>query len=485
MKIKNKTVFSNLIWRFAERIGAKGVGLVVSIVLARILNPDAYGKVALMSVFLSIFGVFVDSGLGNSLIQKKDADDDDFTTVFWFNIVWCSILYCILFFCAPFIGKFYADKSIIALIRIAGITILVSGVKNVQQAYVSRTMQFKKFFVATLGGTVLSGCIGIIMAYKGFGAWALVAQSLSNTIIDTIVLWEIVRWRPYGKYSFERLKKLLSFGWKLLASALLDTVYNNLRGLIIGKKYTSLDLAYYNKAKGWPDLIVSNINSSIDSVLLPTMSSEQDDRTRVKMMVRRAISVSTYVMAPMMIGLFCVAPSLVSLVLTDKWLPSVPYMRIFCITHIFYPIHTANLNAIKAMGRSDLFLKLEIIKKIVGILILFSTMWYGPLIMAYSLLLGSVLSQIINAWPNRKLLNYSYLEQLKDIMPNILLAIIMGAFVSSVRIFKLPLFIILTLQIFIGMAVYIIGSLVSNNNNFFYLWKVIKSFMGNRRKKDI
>ena len=477
MEINNQTVFKNLIWRFAERVGAQGVSLVVSIILARILAPEAYGKVALLSVFLTILEVFVDSGLGNALIQKKDADTDDFTTVFCFNVVWCLILYGVLYIGAPLIAAFYEDASLISLTRVAGITILISGVKNIQLAYVSRTMQFKKFFMATLGGTLFSGVAGIVLAYQGFGVWALVIQTITNAAIDTFILWITVKWRPTGKFRLERLKKLLSYGWKLLASALLDTIYNNLRSLIIGKKYTSEDLAYYNKGMSWPNLIVSNINTSIDSVLLPAMSSEQDDRIRVKQMTRRSIRISTYIMAPLMLGLFAVAPALVSLLLTDKWLPIVPYMRVFCITYMFYPMHTANLNAIKAMGRSDLFLKLEIIKKIVGLIVLAATMWFGPLVMVYSLLLVSLCSQIINTWPNRKLLCYSYLEQLKDILPNILMAAVMAVIVSGVSLLELPSIVTLVIQVALGAVSYIVMSIISGNDNFIYLWGMIKPFI--------
>ena len=224
-------------------------------------------------------------------------------------------------------------------------------------------------------------------------------------------------------------------------------------------------------------MIVSNINSSIDSVLLPTMSAEQDNRLRVKQMTRRAISISTYVMAPMMMGLFSVAPALVSIVLTDKWLPTVPYMRVFCITHLFYPIHTANLNAIKAMGRSDLFLKLEIIKKTLGIILLLSTMWFGPLVMAYSLLVSCLYSQIINAWPNKKLLDYSYIEQIKDIFPNLLVALIMSICVMSVQLINLPTGITLGIQIIIGVVVYVGVSIIFKNENFMYLWGILKPIL--------
>lgn len=482
MKVNNKMVFTNLFWRFAERVGAKGVGLLVSIVLARLLAPEDYGTVALISVFLVVFSVFVDSGLGNSLIQKKDADDDDFTTVFCFNIVWCIVLYIILFFSAPYIALFYEDLKLVSLVRTAGLTIVFSGVKNVQQAYVSRTMQFKKFFLATLAGTLLSGVIGIALAYRGAGAWALIMQSLTNNVVDMIILWLTVKWRPKGKFSVERLKTLFSYGWKFLASSLLDTIYNNLRTLIIGKKYSTEDLAYYNKAKGWPDLIITNINASINSVLLPTMSLEQDNKQRLKNMTRRAISISTYVIAPMLMGLFCVAPSLVKLVLTEKWLPIVPYMRIFCVTNIFYPIHTANLNAIKAMGRSDLFLKLEIIKKVMGITILLSTMWFGPLVMAYSLLLSDFLAQIINTRPNKKLLNYSYYEQMKDIMPNLMSAAGMAFITCIIQSIKLEPVVILFLQIVIGIISYIGISVFTKNENYMYLCRIIKPIIMRNHK---
>lgn len=483
MKVNNQIVFNNLIWRFAERVGAKGVTLFVSIILARLLSPEAYGQVALVSIFLTILGVFVDSGLGSALIQKKNADEDDFSTVFCFNVIWCIVLYTLLWICAPWIAAFYNDQGLTSLTRVAGLTVVISGVKNVQLAYVSKNMQFKKFFAATIGGTIFSGILGIMMAYYGYGAWALVIQSVSNTAIDTLILWLTVKWRPQGKFKMERLKALFSYGWKLLASAIIDTVFRNLRGLIIGRMYSAVDLAYFNKAKGWPELIVTNINSSIDSVLLPTMSSEQDDKARIKQMTRRAISVSTYTMAPMMIGLFCVAPELIKLILTEKWLPSVPYMRIFCITYMFYPIHTANLNAIKAMGRSDLFLKLEIIKKMIGLGLLLITMWYSPLVMAYSLILSSFTSQIINTWPNKKLLNYSYIEQMKDILPNILQAVVMGIGVCLVPLLNLPTLVTLVIQIFVGVVIYVTESVILRNENFIYLWRIIKPIIQRKLKR--
>lgn len=384
---------------------------------------------------------------------------------------------------APFIAAFYDDATLTPLVRVISLTIVISGVKGIQQSYVSRNMLFKRFFFATLGGTIFSAFLGIGFAYVGFGVWAIVVQQLSNTTIDTLILWLTVKWRPKKMFSWQRLKGLLTFGWKLLASSLLNTVYNNLRSLIIGKLYSSADLAYYNQADKFPNVIVSNINSSIDSVLLPTMASAQDDHVRVKAMTRRAIKTSTYIMAPLMMGLaFCAEP-VVRLVLTDKWLPCVPFLRIFCITYMFYPIHTANLNAINAMGRSDLFLRLEIIKKIMGMTILISTMWFGVTAMAYSLLLSGVLSQIINSWPNWKLLDYGYLEQLKDIVPGIILAVIMGCCVYLISLLGLSSAVTLLIQVPLGAAIYIGASAMLHLESFEYLMGIVKPVLDRMRKK--
>lgn len=475
--MNNKTVFSNLIWRFAERIGAQLVSFIVSIVLARLLDPEAYGIIALITVFTTILQVFVDNGLGNALIQKKDADNVDFSTVFFTNIASCAILYFLLFITSPYIGDFYDEPMITSYTRVLGLTLFISGLKNVQQAYVSRNMLFKKFFYSTLGGTIAAGIIGVIMAYQGFGVWALVAQQIINAVIDTIILWFTVRWRPEFVFSFERLKDLFSFGWKLLISNLISNVYENLRQLIIGKIYTSADLAQYNRGKQFPELIVINVNSSIDSVLFPAMSSAQDRPEKVKLMTKTSMKISTYVMAPLMMGLAATGTSIVGLLLTDKWLPSVFFLRIFCITFIFYPLHTANLNALKAIGRSDLYLKLEIEKKVVGIIVLLITMFISVEAMAISLLFTSFASQLINTAPNKKLLNYGYREQLRDIVPIILLAAVMVIIIYPVQFLGLSNLITLLIQVPLGILVYVAGSMLLHLDSFEYLLGIVKSYL--------
>lgn len=482
--ITKNSVFSNLIWRFAERCGAQVIQFIVSIVLARILAPEAYGTIALVLVVAQISQVFVDSGLGNALIQKKDADDLDFSSVFYFNVVWCLIIYFIIFISSPYIAYFYNDMSLTWVIRILCLTVVISGLKNVQQAYVSRSMQFKKFFFATIWGTLLSAFVGILLALMGKGVWALVAQKVVNIGVDTLILWFTVKWRPKLMFSFSRLKTLISYGWKILLSALLDSVYGNIRQLIIGKMYSKEDLAFYNQGDQFPNLVVSNINSSIDSVLLPTLSREQDNHNTVKNMTRRAIKISTYIMAPMMIGLCFTANSIVLVILTEKWLPCVPFLQIFCISYLFYPIHTANLNAIKAMGRSDLFLKLEVIKKIVGMILLLGTMKFGVMAMAISGLISTFISIIINSWPNKKLLNYYFIDQLKDMLPSVILSIFMGIAVYFVSLLNLSILVSLILQVFTGIIIYILLSAITKNESYIYLIDILKPYIMNFLNKD-
>lgn len=480
--INKKSIVSNFIWRFAERCGAQAVTFIVSIILARLLDPSVYGVISLVTVFTAILSVFIDSGMGNALIQKKDADDLDFSSVFYFNITMCSLLYLIMFITAPFIARFYDMPELTLVTRVISLTLIISGVKNIQCAYVSKNMLFKRFFYATLGGTIGAAVIGIVMAFNGFGVWALVIQSLFNSTVDTIILWFTVKWRPKRIFSFERLKGLFSYGWKLLVSALLDTGYNNLRALIIGKIYSPSDLAFYNKGKTFPNLIVTNINSSIDSVLLPTMSKEQDSPEVVKSMTRRAIKTSTYIMMPFMVGLAVCAEPIISILLTDKWLPAVFFMRIFCFSYAFWPIHTANLNAIKAMGRSDLFLKLEILKKIVGLVAILSTMWISVEAMAYSLFATSILSQIINSFPNKKLLKYGYRSQLMDMMPQIVLSLLMGAVVYCVQFLNLNNVLTLVIQVPLGAAIYVAGSRIFHIDSFEYLLSTVKSLFSKKNR---
>lgn len=440
----------------------------------KIIVPDDYGVIALMMVFITIANVFVINGFGNALIQKKNADNRDFSSVFYFNIIFSIAVYFILFAFAPAIARFYHMPVICPALRVLSLRIVIASVNSVQQAYVSRNMLFKRFFWSTLFGTLLSGVVGIVMAYKGCGVWAIVAQYLTNTCVDTIVLWITVKWRPEKYFSFRNLGELISYGWKILVSGLLDTGYNQLRNLVIGKKYSSADLAQYNKGQQYPQLIVTNVISSISGVLFPAISKCQDDLNNVKNITRRAIKVSSYVMWPLMIGLAVIARPLVIVMLTEKWLPCVPFVWIACFTFGLYPIHSSNQEAIKALGRSDLFLRLEIIKKTIGVTILIISMRYGVMAIALSQIVTSILSTFINASPNRKLLGYSYIEQIKDMIPSFALAVAMGIVIYPLAFIIKNNILLIIAQVIAGIFIYIGLTKVFKNDNLSYLLKFVK-----------
>lgn len=480
---RKEQIVSNLMWRFMERCGAQLVSFIVSIILARLLMPEEYGKVALISVFISVLNVFVDSGFGNALIQKKDADNRDFSTVFIFNVIFCIVLYVLILFLAPSIAFFYRDETMVPLIRVLSLTIVISGVKNVQQVYVMKHLMFKKFFYSTLFGTIFSAFVGISMAGRGYGVWALVFQNLTNTFVDSCVLWITVKWRPECYFSFQRLKTMFFFGYKLLISSLMNNIYANFRQLIIGKFYSSADLAYYNKGQQFPYLVVQNVNASIDSVLFPVMSKSQDDQQDLKKMVRLSIKVSSFAMWPLLMGLAAVSESLIRLMLTEKWLPCIPYLIIFCLVCGWYPIQTANLNAIKAVGRSDIFLKLEIIQSVCGIALLLPVIHKGVWYIALMFLASSILNCVIIAFPNKKLIGYSWIMQFLDVTPAFLLALSMGAVAYYVGYMVSNIWIRLAVQVATGISVYVLGAMLFRFEAFYYIINILKRKVLHRRSR--
>lgn len=473
---RDKALFG-FIWSFLERCGAQGVTFIVSILLARILDPSVYGVVAIVNVVTALLAVFINKGLSSALIQKKNPDDLDFSSMFYFNFLLSIVLYSMVFILAKYIADFYNMPELTALIRVASLELVVAGVKSVQYAYVSKHMQFKKFFYSTLSGTIGAAVLGIYMAYSGFGVWALVVQSLFNTTVGTIILWFTTKWRPKLMFSFSRIKSLFSYGWKILVASLIDTGYERLRQLIIGKMYTAEDLAFYNKGQAYPSLLVSNITDGINGVLLPSMSAVQDNTENIRNMTRRAIKIGSYTVMPIMAGLAACASPLVEIVFTEKWLPCIPFLRIFCVMYAFYPMHTANLNAIKALGRSGMFLKLEIIKKAIGVVAILVSMWYGSLALAYSMLFVTLVGTVINAWPNVKLLQYSYFKQIKDIAPIILLSSFMAACVYSIEFLNMGIGLTLIVQIVLGILVYVLGSIIFRIDSFGYIFDILKGLL--------
>lgn len=475
-------VISSLFWKLMERGGTQGIQFIVQIVLARLLLPDDYGIIALIAIFISIANVFVESGFNTALIQKKDANETDFSSVFYLSLFVASLLYIVLFFTSPFIASFYGITKLISVIRVLSITLFFGAFNSIQNAVVVRKMQFKKFFYCSLGAIAVSGTVGIITAYEGFGVWALVAQQLANQFMITVILWFTVKWRPKLIFSFERIKRLFSYGWKLLVASLIDTLYMNLCSLIIGKIYNPAMLGFYNRGDQFPQIVVTSIDSSIQSVMFPALASEQDNKQRVKQLMRRSIVTSSFIVFPMMMGLAVIAEPLIKILLTDKWLPCVPFLQIFCASYALKPIHTANLQAINALGRSDIFLKLEITKKIIGLIILCVSIFYGVYAIAIGMLIYGIISMFINAYPNFKLLNYSYYEQWKDIMPSLIISLIMGIVVYNFKWFYISAWLTLIIQVCIGGILYIGMAKIFKLECYTYLVTTLKSVFKFRKE---
>jgi teichuronic acid exporter len=485
-EINKFKVISSLLWKLMERSGTQGIQFIVQIVLARLLAPEQFGIIAIVMVLINIAQVFVQSGFNTALIQKKDADELDFSSVFYLSLFVAVLLYVLIYFTAPFVADFYRDPILVPILRVLGCTLFFGVFNSIQNAYIARHMLFKKLFYSSVGAILISGTVGIIAAYNGLGVWALVIQQLLNQLSITVIMWFTVKWRPKTIISFKRIKELFSFGWKLLVSSLLETIYVDLRTLIIGKIYNPAILGYYNRGQQFPNVIVANINGSISSVMLPTLSAHQEDKKRVKEMMRRAIVTSSFLIFPMMIGMAVVAEPLVKIVLTDKWLPAVPFLQIFCITYSFMPIQSANLQAINALGRSDIYLIISIIKRVYGLIILLISIRFGVYAIAMGQTLIAILSSILNAYPNKKLLDYSYREQWTDIMPSVLISIIMGTIVYMFKFLNLGSWETLLLQVGSGIVIYVFLARILKLESYNYLVNTTKELIdtvAGRQKK--
>ena len=476
MKNNNKKqgIVANFFWKFAERVGAQFVTLVVSIVLARILSPEHYGTISIILVCINLADVFIASGFTAALVQKKDSDDLDFSTIFYFNLLFSLVLYGILFVCAPFVERYFGLPDLALAIQILGLKIPVSAFNSIQQAYVAKKMIFRKLFWATFGGTVASAVVGIWMACNGYGVFALVGQYLTNGIIGTLMLWFVIGWRPILKFSFFRFKGLYSYGWRNLVTHLVRTLYDDIYSLVIGKKYSSADLAFYTKGKQYPNLIVHNLNTALCSVLFPAFVQYQDDIPKLKLSLQRAIRLGSYILSPFLVGLAVCAEPFVKLLLTEKWLECVPYLQIVCLYQLLIPMSSSNLQVVKSLGRGDILLKLEITKRVVGILILLVSMQFGVLAVAIGAALATFFNSCADVAATKKLVNYSYREQILDILGSVSLAFIMGILVYGFKFLIKNAALLLVVQVLVGAVVFVFLSYITKNESFLYVLGVVK-----------
>ncbi len=473
---KSNSIGSGLAWSFAERITAQLVTTLVGILLARILEPEHYGLISIVNVLITFCNVFVSSGMSSALVQKKEISDRDYNTAFFISLGISLCAYLLLFFAAPLVASFYNLEELTAVIRVMGLRLPLAAVNNIQQAHVQREMTFKRFFIATLFGTVLSGFVGVFLAWRGAGVWALVAQYLTNTTVDTIVLFFVEKWFPKPNFSRKSAKKMFSFGWKVLATELVYTTEESIRGLVVGKACGSADLAYYDQGQKYPALLVNNLNTAINKVMLPAYSRSQDDLSALKAMLRRAISVGVFLLCPILIGFLAVARNFVLVILTEKWLPCVPMIQVFCVLYLTRPLESACHQALLAIGRSDIALRIMLLINVSAlVLVLIAALgFHSVFLVAVAALLSGMISLIGFMNWTRKLLNYSLREQLQDLCPPLLCGVAMGAGVLAVGLLPLAPLPLLALQIVAGIALYVLLSKLAHLTAMEYLLLLIK-----------
>lgn len=478
-ELKAATV-SSLLWKLMERGGNAVIQLIVQIVMARLLAPEQFGALAIMLVFVNIGNVIVQSGLNTALVQAKDVQDRDYSTVFWMCSSVSVVIYLAIFLAAPSIAAFYALPYLVWPLRGIGLIVVINAYNSIQVAKVTRDLQFRKIFIATISSVVLSAFCGIAAAVSGLGLWALVIQQLVYQLTNCIVLAFEVDWKPCFCFDESRAKEFFEFGWRLLASGLLATVYQSLGNLVIGKQFSSVQLGLVSQGEKYPQAVGSMLDGAIQPVMLSAVAHVQDDLAAVKRLVRRALKTSTYLIFPAMTLFAVVAPNLVPALLGEQWRSSVPFLQIYCFVYALLPIHTTNLQALNGMGRSDLFLKLEIIKKSYGLatLLICAFVLKDVKLLVLSYMLTGLISTFVNASPNKKVIGYSYGEQVRDVLPACALSLVSGAFAFAVTFFAKGSLAVVFGQIVIFMVVYLVLSALFRVETFTYILSMMKKATG-------
>lgn len=483
---KNKdrdAIMGGMVWKFAERISSQGMSFVLSVILARLLMPAEYGLIAMINVLIIFANVFVTSGFTASLIQKKNADELDFSTIFYCTLTLSVILYCIIYLGAPYVATFYNMPDLTILTRVYSLSLIITSYQTIQQAYISRHMLFKKTFFATFLGTLMSGIVGIIMAYQGYGVWALVAQYISNIIINMLVLMSIIPWRPRLIFSWSRAKELMNYGSKILLSNLVSTIYKEIRQLVIGKFYTPSDLAMYNRGAHMPHLVTNNLDSTIKSVLFPAMSNHSDDPERVKQLLKRSLKTTAYISFFFLTMMAVASKPLIRVLLTDKWIDCVPYMQILCFSNMIVTLSGANIEALKAIGKSNEVLKLEVFKKPLFLIVVLLSVKISVMAVVLTMPLNAIFALFLNMGPTKKYFNYNRKEQMMDLLPYFVLVAIIVLCTLPLTLLHWNDFVIMGLQLVLGTFVYISTSIIFKLESYTYCKKIVVDFYSKKYGK--
>ncbi|NLC26107.1 MAG: lipopolysaccharide biosynthesis protein [Fastidiosipila sp.] len=479
-KVTKPKVISSMFWKLLEKGGTQAISLVVQIVLARLLTPEDFGTIAIVLALINIAQVFVQGGLNTALIQKKDADTVDFSTVFYSSTVIAIVFYLILFVTAPIPAALYKNQDLVRIIRVLSLMLFPGALNSVQNAFISKNMLFKKQFNISLLSMLIGGLAGISAAYMGLGVWTLVIYYLSVQFFSATIMFLVIKWRPTSKFSFERLRVLFSFGGKLLVSDLLNRFYLDFRTLIIGKRFSSTLLGYYNRGESIPRAVMEAINGSIQAVMLPTLASIQDDKEGLKRVLRRSLKTSSFLVFPAMAGLTAVAKPLVHLLLGEKWLPALPFVQVFCLAAAFQMIQTANIQALHALGRGDTYLKLEAIKKITGLIVFFICIPFGMVAIAIGFAISAIVDAFIHMFSNKTLCDYSAGEQLRDILPALILSLIMGLAIYLLGFINLVIWQKLMIQVPAGVLIYVALARLFKLESWDYMLTAVREIVRNR-----
>ncbi len=481
-----KQTSSGVLWNYLERLLAQAINLVISIILARLIAPEYFGVISIATIMINFCNIFVTNGFANSLIQSKTADKPIFNAIFYYGFASSLILYALVFFLAPILADFYEFEILTPVLRIMALRIPIASLNAVQHADLVRRLEFKKFFLSTLASAIISAIVGVTMAYTGFGIWALAAQYLVSAVVDTVVLMFVCSWRPGIKVAWKESLGLLYFGFKMLAAALIKNVYSEISGLIVGKKFSVESLAYYSKGKQFPNIIVVNLNSSLSRVLFSAMSKFQDDRERIKSMLRRSLKINIFIVCPIMVGMFICSDSIIRILLTDAWIESIPYLQLFCIVFLLKSIHNVYYQAFNSIGNSGLTLRIELISTIFGVSALLVSVFVlqNIYMVVISICLECLLSIILCSFAARKQLSYLLREQLRDILPLLLISGLMGAVVWLVGLPISNLFIQLIVKIVVGIFVYVALSKLMKIDSLSYLINILKDMLLKKRGKS-
>lgn len=468
---------SGMIWKSLEQYGVLFIQFVVQIVLARIIAPEAYGVIAIVSIFIGLANVFVQKGFSIALVQKKDIDENDLSTVFYFSLIIAAILYVVIFISAPFIAVFFHSEQLVPLLRVISVTLFTGAFCSIQNAILQRNIHYKEVFISSVIAIGVSGGIAIVLALQGFGVWALALQQILYSVLTAIALFCFVKWLPKCIFNIESLKSVYSFGWKVLAVGLLDELFGELRSLVIGRKYDSASLSFYSRGRQLPNLLMKSVNGALQSVLLPLMSSVQENKQLVGQLIKQSISVSTYILYPILVWLAITAPSVVSILLTDKWLPCVVFIQIHCLYYAAWPLATPNQQALYSMGKSGTMMKIEMVRKPLDVIVLLVSASMGLVPIAIGAVLIEWFSLPVYVYLCSRETGYSIFKQIRDISPVIISTAIIGFVMFLLGKIESNPFVILTIQTTVGGVIYYILSRLFRIDALQYLHTKVKSLL--------